>query len=524
LQGDHILRRNLESDSAVAERLCQALEVIFLLDLKNDKGQLWRETKRPSMLHPPQPSFWTFIDPLVSDEVKTQLMALRDAESDVMKCRSWLRIMLNKSLLVLFLKDIQRHPGLLSFHYGGESLLRDAEQLEIVIQLLKGLTTIQLGYDYTSPGLTTWDSAVLHQAGIWLEPSPPRPRKEGERVSPPPSSLGPEGAAVIGMALGRYSRSASLSSQPSDSHLISREAAVQMSERGGSGGRTPTSASGRGNRGTGSGDFSYAVSLDFEVVSEESSSEGLQTLTSLLTRLVPERGLDSQNYTCAACQRPVGVIFGPSKLCKYNGHHYCFDCHVDEERVIPARVLFNWDFRRHRVCRASCEFLDSIVETAVLNIEETNPALYLYIPDMEEALRLRQQLNSIRGYLSTCRESDALEQFQKRLKGAHLYEETHSYSVQDLTEVQSGALQERMRRAVRIGRRHVGQCTLCSQKGFICEGCHGNSIIYPFDLQETYQCPSCSSLYHLSCQPDKGGCSKCLRIRRRQESLVPDCD
>ena len=79
-------------------------------------------------------------------------------------------------------------------------------------------------------------------------------------------------------------------------------------------------------------------------------------------------------------------VFGASKLCKYNGQYYCFDCHIDDERVIPSRVLFNWDFRRHRVCRASCEFLDSIAESAVLNIEETNPALYMYIPELEEAL------------------------------------------------------------------------------------------------------------------------------------------
>jgi hypothetical protein len=91
------------------------------------------------MINPPQPSFWVFIEPMVSDEIKTQLMALRDSESDVMKCRSWLRIMLNKSLLLSFLEDLQRHPGLLSFHYGGESVLRDAERLEIVIQLLRGI-------------------------------------------------------------------------------------------------------------------------------------------------------------------------------------------------------------------------------------------------------------------------------------------------------------------------------------------------------------------------------------------------
>ena len=83
---------------------------------------------------------------------------------------------------------------------------------------------------------------------------------------------------------------------------------------------------------------------------------------------------------------PHSPVFGASKLCKYNGQHYCFDCHIDDERIVPSRVLFNWDFRRHRVCRASCEFLDSIAESAVLNIEESNPALYMYIPELEEAL------------------------------------------------------------------------------------------------------------------------------------------
>ena len=48
-------------------------------------------------------------------------------------------------------------------------------------------------------------------------------------------------------------------------------------------------------------------------------------------------------------------------------------------------MVFNWDFHRHRVCRASCEFLDSISNTAVLSIDECNPALYRYIAEMDEA-------------------------------------------------------------------------------------------------------------------------------------------
>ena len=32
-------------------------------------------------------SFWSFVDPLVSDEIKVQLLALRNSESDIKKCR-----------------------------------------------------------------------------------------------------------------------------------------------------------------------------------------------------------------------------------------------------------------------------------------------------------------------------------------------------------------------------------------------------------------------------------------------------
>ena len=79
------------------------------------------------------------------------------------------------------------------------------------------------------------------------------------------------------------------------------------------------------------------------------------------------------------------AVFGQEKLCKYNGQHYCFDCHRDDERIIPSRVLFSWDFRKHKVCIASCEFLDSVEHTPVLDVNSINKALYVYIPELEEA-------------------------------------------------------------------------------------------------------------------------------------------
>lgn len=115
---------------------------------------------------PPSQSFWVFIDPLVSDEMRLQLLALRNADSDVMKCRSWIRLMLSKSLILSFLEDLQRHPGLLASHYGGEAVIRDTERFEVIIQLIKGVSLFQFDCDYTSTRLEGWSSDVLKLSGI----------------------------------------------------------------------------------------------------------------------------------------------------------------------------------------------------------------------------------------------------------------------------------------------------------------------------------------------------------------------
>ena len=117
----------------------------------------------PSLLHQ---TFWVFIDPLVSDEIRMQLLALRNADSDIMKCRSWIRLMLSKCMLISFLEDIQRHPGLLASHYGNDAIIRDPERFEVIIQLMKGISLFQFDCDYTSTRLEGWNKDVLQLAGI----------------------------------------------------------------------------------------------------------------------------------------------------------------------------------------------------------------------------------------------------------------------------------------------------------------------------------------------------------------------
>ena len=74
----NVVTLNVCSGDATGEQLCDILEAVFLHELKN-KGQLWRElTDNPQT--PPEPSFWSFVDLLVSDEIKMQLLALRNSE------------------------------------------------------------------------------------------------------------------------------------------------------------------------------------------------------------------------------------------------------------------------------------------------------------------------------------------------------------------------------------------------------------------------------------------------------------
>lgn len=578
IQEDHVLTKQVKGGHFAANQLCDLLEAIFLHELKDKRGILWRDRQKPNSMDIPEPSFWSCVDPLVSDEIKMQLLALRNSESDVKKCRSWIRLMLMKGLLLSFLIDIQKHPGLLGPHYGPDAVLKDPECSEIIIQLLKGLQVFEFEYDFTSPQLMTWDAVILQLAEIWNpDDCPPRriskPKRSGtqstnqvyyERVSPPPSDFLMEDAVVIS-ALDKYSNIKRSMDNLTDDQILAieedKEDTSEVEEDQNRISRRPQTSDFSGpsyntmlqsyarkierpmvfndegssrvsrlssfsnhEHDEGGDDLVLAQAMNFEIVNAEDSMSPktrnhIETLTSLLTKLETEKGLDSQEYQCAGCKRPIGIIFGEAKLCRFDGHYYCYECHLDDERLIPARVLFNWDFRKHRVCVRSCEFLDSIEMTPVINVEEANKALYHYIPELEEAKNLRLLLSLQKDYIFTCKDSAVTEEFKKRIRSSHFYDNIHLYSLKDLKQVYNGSLVQRLRKIVRNAGKHIRTCSICSQKGFICEICQKDEILFPFD-EATYQCPNCKSVYHTTCKPKlKTDCPKCLRLEQRRASL-----
>ncbi|XP_056098038.1 pleckstrin homology domain-containing family M member 3 isoform X3 [Rhinichthys klamathensis goyatoka] len=124
---------------------------------------------------------------------------------------------------------------------------------------------------------------------------------------------------------------------------------------------------------------------------------------SILTCLAVEKGLTTQSFRCAGCQRPVGLSRGKAKVCSYSGWYYCPSCHQDNLFLIPARLLHNWDTNKHKVSKQAKEFLEFVYEEPLLDVQQLNPCLYEHCEALAAVLKLRQQLQSLRAYLFSCR-------------------------------------------------------------------------------------------------------------------------
>lgn len=231
-----------------------------------------------------------------------------------------------------------------------------------------------------------------------------------------------------------------------------------------------------------------------------------------------EKGLDQQGYACRGCNCPIGMIYGASSVCSYDGYSYCPECSGNESNVIPARIIHNWDFRKHPVSREAKELLKKYEAEPLLDLRILNPSLYDAVPELAATQVLRSQLGFLRPYLQTCSEAASSALRKLIWPREHLYEHIHLYSTFDLLQVPSGTLQRALEKAIKFARGHVLDCNLCAAKGFICEICRDPAVIYAFDTDATYHCSACFAVHHRTCIEDSGRvCPKCERRRQRKE-------
>jgi hypothetical protein len=262
----------------------------------------------------------------------------------------------------------------------------------------------------------------------------------------------------------------------------------------------------------------YGFSLKPHVSVGTLSEEDSQQMMLLFDQVVREEGLDMQNYECAECTRAIGTIFGPAKICMYTKRYFCEECHHDETVLIPAKIMYNWDFRSFRVCHKAKLFLSAVIIEPIIDVKSFNGELFNFAPNLNEVFDLRKQLRYMNAYLATCADgkSQAQTTFKKMIwPRLYLFEEIDMYSIRDLEEIYSGKLISQLQSAVKFARGHILGCILCSGKGFICEVCREDQVIYPFDLDAIMQCAKCYTVFHLDCSVKITTCPKCDRIEAR---------
>ncbi|KAM6238483.1 pleckstrin homology domain-containing family M member 1 [Porphyrio hochstetteri] len=168
------------SDDGNANTLCSALEAVFVhgLKAKHIKTETGGKGKKGGSRGPlPQPVFWGLLKSITHRNTVSELEQLIFINTDVGRCRAWLRLALNDGLLECYLKLLLRDRSRLPEYYQATALLLDAEECEFLLSYLQGLTSLTFELSYKSAVLNEWTITPLSLSGLCpvselLEPLP----------------------------------------------------------------------------------------------------------------------------------------------------------------------------------------------------------------------------------------------------------------------------------------------------------------------------------------------------------------
>ncbi|KAK2884523.1 pleckstrin homology domain-containing family M member 1 isoform X1 [Channa argus] len=245
-------------------------------------------------------------------------------------------------------------------------------------------------------------------------------------------------------------------------------------------------------------------------------------LLSHLCTVPSEKGLDNQNFKCAGCPEQIGPSLSRARLCEFSGQYYCDSCHQGDTTIIPSRMVHNWDLSQREVCKKALRLLVKVEHEPLLNLEQLNPDLVKHADSMALAHNLRQRLRLLGDYLLTCR-SGAYKKLRARMdQRTYLLESSHLYSVMDLRQIATGQYATYLIKLLNYATNHVFHCDLCTQRGFICQICHANDTIFPFQFDTTTRCKECKAVFHRACQASGAPCPRCQRMKKYQERDLQD--
>ncbi|KAF1383027.1 hypothetical protein PFLUV_G00149980 [Perca fluviatilis] len=223
-----------------------------------------------------------------------------------------------------------------------------------------------------------------------------------------------------------------------------------------------------------------------------------------------------QHFLCAGCGTAVEPRYIKKlRYCEYLGRYFCDCCHGGSEAVIPGRLLSSWDFGRYPVSDFSKQLLESVWQQPLFDLTCVGKTLYSRVKELEKFREVQDQLIGIKKLLTACRLSGRVMAEFEQLP-AHLTEQPHLFSMEDLLRVKKGQFMAQARALLHSAIDHVENCELCLARGFICEFCRERDIIFPFQSDTCKRCPVCRACFHKRCFVEKK-CPKCARIQSRKK-------
>ncbi|KIH42625.1 hypothetical protein ANCDUO_27389, partial [Ancylostoma duodenale] len=118
--------------------------------------------------------------------------------------------------------------------------------------------------------------------------------------------------------------------------------------------------------------------------SRKASAAASEHVTTVITTIPRENGLDSQDFRCPMCRKSIGAAFSKYGVCGIDGLYYCADCmRAGGEMPIPSRVLRSWDWKQRPVSDRGRAFIEANQDNPVIRIDQHNPTLYDHVPAMK---------------------------------------------------------------------------------------------------------------------------------------------
>ncbi|KAK6040655.1 hypothetical protein COOONC_21841 [Cooperia oncophora] len=115
--------------------------------------------------------------------------------------------------------------------------------------------------------------------------------------------------------------------------------------------------------------------------SRKESAALSEQVTSKLTTIPREVGLDSQDFRCPMCRKSIGAAFSKYGVCAIDGLYYCADCmRAGGEMPVPARILRSWDWKPRTVSDRGRAFIEANQDNVLVHIDLHNPSLYDHVP------------------------------------------------------------------------------------------------------------------------------------------------